>query len=233
MNTLPQSFRDRANRVLNLDDFGTVASIPVPVCQSLARPPVKRQYVLRMMVRAKDMVLRIPDELQWLAPTIQALVDHQRYEQLSNPYIYVTVRHGVVTSVTDDEWHVDGFSMRFPHVPEQNYICSHSNPTEFLLNRWQIPETFDPHKHNLHWFFQDRAEHEGVLLRGDPYVVYVVDPYCVHRRPSIEVGTVRTMWRVSFVPIEIEDDMCTPNPLMPEKIYGRTDIRKRLERWVE
>jgi hypothetical protein len=41
----------------------------------------------------------------------------------------------------------------------------------------------------------------------------------------------RTFWRVSFVPIEIEDDTCTQNPLLPRKVHGRSDIRNVLVRY--
>ena len=57
------------------------------------------------------------------------------------------MRSGLVTSITDDEWHVDGFSMRVPQVPEQNYIWSDVYPTEQLWQRFKIPQTFDPKRH--------------------------------------------------------------------------------------
>lgn len=158
--------------------------------------------------------------------TILDLDEHQKRHALHNAFVYVTVRHGMVTSETDDLWHVDGFSMRVPHVPEQNYICASAFPTEYLIKRWSIPKDFDPMRHNLHRYFQQRAE--GPVGIGAPNVIYAIDPYCVHRRPQVPAGTRRTFWRVSFVPIEIEDDTCTPNPLLQTRKYGREDVRKRL-----
>jgi hypothetical protein len=184
-----------------------------------------------MMVRSDMLPLAIPDELDWLRFTIYRLNNYQKAHNLHNPFVYVTVRHGIVTSETDDLWHVDGFSMRTPHTPEQNYICVNGeDPTEYLINKWNLPATFDPFVHNIHHYFRD-FPHGAKRVQGQSGIVYAIDPYCVHRRPSVTVGKMRTFWRISFVPIEIEDDTCTPNPLFPPNVYGRTDIRKQLVAW--
>ena len=229
MNVLPSQFVARANRLLNLADFAS-ASQPVLIDVPVGTPPEDRQYILRMMVRSDKQSLSIPNELVWMKPTIDALIRLQEAHGLNNPFIYVTVRHGIVTSTKDDEWHVDGFSMRTPHVPEQNYIYTSSHPTEWLIASWNIPTTFDPFRHNIHTFFQENDE-DGVAVVGRPGNVFAIDPYCVHRRPTIATGTQRTMWRVSFIPIEIEDDECTQNPLFPVKTYNRQDVRKNLVAW--
>lgn len=203
----------------------------MPVFKSSVRPPVNRQYILRMMVRSDTLPLSIPAELDWLRFTIYRLNAYQKAHGLHNPFIYVTVRHGIVTSTTDHAWHVDGFSMRKPHVPEQNYICVQgADPTEYLLKQWHLPATFNPLVHNIHHYFRDFGD-DGLVLPGYSGLVYAIDPYCVHRRPATTVGQVRTFWRISFVPIEIEDDTCTPNPLFPPKVYGNADIRKQLVAW--
>lgn len=230
--SLPAPFLDRAKRNLNLADFASYSE-PYGVCRSTARPPVERQYILRMMVRSPDLPLSIPPELEWLASTIRYLDVYQRRHGLTNPFIYVTVRHGQVTSTTDDLWHVDGFSMRKPHLPEQNYVCTRGAAgTWFLLKSWDIPETFDPLQHNIHMFFQDHpASRTAPIVQAVEDTIYAFDPYCVHKRPPLHNEETRTFWRVSFVPIEIEDDTCTPNPLFPAKKYGTTDFRTTLTRW--
>lgn len=226
MGNLSPSYLRRANRLLSLKGFSRCVPA-IPIFQSDVKPDVDRQYVLRMMLRSDTLPLSIPPELNWIKDTIHKLIAYQESYGLNNPFIYFTVRHGIVDSVTDDHWHVDGFSLRFPHVPEQNYIFTDVCPTEILLNAWNISDDFDAMKHNLHTFFQERAE-DGLVVRNEPGWVYAIDPYTVHRRPSVTQGTMRTFWRLSFVPIEIEDDTCTRNPLFPEKHYGREDIRKRL-----
>jgi hypothetical protein len=193
--------------------------------------PKEPQYILRMMVYSPetDGELVIPPELEWMREELKTIrILRNYFLRNEQPYIYVTVRHGEVTSVTDDEWHVDGFSMRVPHVPEQNYIWTNNKYTTQLLNqKFKLPDDFDPMKHNIHTFFQSRAKESNIVECRYKYL-YLIDPYVVHRRPKIPDGTKRTFIRISFVPIEIEDDTCTPNPLLPRKVYGRQDIRKKL-----
>lgn len=229
MTNLPTEFVRRAKRLVSLHEFLS-ASSPIPIEVPICKPVLDRQYILRMMVRSDKFVLTIPDELKWMAPAIDSLISLQESNGLTNRFIYVTVRHGIVTSTTDDVWHADGFSMRTPHVPEQNYIYTDNHPTEWLPHAWNIPALFDPFKHNIHTYFQ---EHESLAasVTGEPGVVHLIDPYCVHRRPAIADGTMRTMWRVSFIPIEIEDDTCQRNPLFPVIVYGREDMRKKLVAW--
>lgn len=252
MNRLPQSYLNRANRLLDMQGFKE-GSEAIPIEVAYVRPPPAlgeaqshpsaQQYILRMMLRSDKLPLAIPEELQWLEPTILRLDAFQKSHGLLNPFVYATVRHGIVRSETDDAWHVDGFSMRVPHVPEQNYIYSSCFPTETLIANWDIPAGFDPLKHNIHTFFQD-YEQGGIgpfvspattqrpaLKTLEPNVIYAIDPYCVHRRPAFAAPVFRTFWRISFIPIEIEDDTCTQNPLSPPKVYGREDVRTMLTAW--
>jgi hypothetical protein len=236
------NFRLRAQRPLNLSDFDSasrpiacpqwVQSYAVQSCSMFPPKSVQTLRVLRMMVKRPNEDLLVPPELEWLKPTIDTLWTHQVVQGLPSmqAFVYVTVRHGLVDTTTDDEWHVDGFSMRTPHTPEQNYIWCSDYPTEFLINNWNLPGTFDPLRHNIHRFFQ--MYQEGAQLVGsEPNTIYLIDPYCVHRRSPGSNGKVRTFVRVSFVPIEIEDDTCARNPLVPEKFYGRQDVRKTLTDW--
>jgi hypothetical protein len=196
--------------------------------------PVDEQMILRMLIKHPETGFRIPDELLWLDETIHWLTGIQRQQQVENNFIYVTVRHGVVSSVDDDVWHVDGFSMRVPHVPEQNYIWTDSNPTEILNQEISLPDDFDPMKQNVHQYFQDVAREENTFtLRAGR--IYGIDPYVIHRRPKLPAGTRRTFFRISFVPVEIEDDTNTPNPLLETRSYGRigTEIRKSLSRYMK
>jgi len=192
------------------------------------------QYILRMMLRSPetDGQLVIPSCLDWLRDTILAVNSIQNGVFRKHPYAYVTVRCGKIRSITDDEWHVDGFSMRIPHVPEQNYIWSNCYPTEILNQQFVIPEDFDPMKHNIHHFFQDRANPANIATLKEKHIAFI-DPYVVHRRPgNIPLDVHRCFFRISFVPIEIRDDSCTPNPLLPNRHYGTQDLRKTLIRYA-
>lgn len=223
----------RANELLNLPRFSnadqTVDGIPLSrYCLDIP----DSQYVLRMLIQSPTSDgLQIPPELQWLDDAIKIAADNQRRLYKNHPYVYVTVRSGVVQSTTDDEWHVDGFSLRVPHEPEQNYVWADCWPTEHLNQQFAIPVDFDPLRHNLHYYFQDHADETKVEELACEYL-HLIDPYIVHRRPRFLDGVRRTFFRISFVPIEIEDDGNTPNPLLPTRTYNRTDIRRTLTRYT-
>jgi hypothetical protein len=188
----------------------------------------KEQHILRMMVKTPDIdVCKLPDELMWIKPALDAVANVQHISFGMHPFVYITVRSGVVKTTADGLWHVDGFSMRTPHKPEQNYIWTNSHPTEVLDQQFSIPADFDPLKHNLHTYFQDNADNSKIRLLDSGFL-HIIDPYVVHRRPAVPVGTQRSFVRISFVPIEIEDDTCMHNPLLPQKFYNRIDIRKSL-----
>lgn len=190
------------------------------------------QYILRMMIRGpKTEGYVVPNELKWIEPMVIRADAEQRKLGVNHPYVYVTVRCGPMKSVSDDVWHVDGFSMRVPHVTEQNYIWSDHTPTEILKQNFAFPSDFHPMVYNIHQFFQDRALDRNVE-QLEAWRMYQLDVYNVHRRPRIEAGTPRRFFRISFVPIEIESDDCQPNPLLPARVYNRDDVRKRLIRYV-
>jgi len=190
------------------------------------------QYILRMMVKKPYGKLLIPEELDWLTGAIlHCNYNQKQFNLFENSFIYITVRNGIVKSINDDEWHVDGFSMRVPHLPEQNYIWSDIYPTEYAAQSFNIPASFDPLKHNLHWLLQEQVQQKSIQL-FDKNQLTLIDPYIVHRRPIVPVGTKRNFFRVSYIPIEIEDDTCMQNLLMEKKVYNKEDIRKSLIKWT-
>lgn len=220
-------FVDKANRLLNLDDFSFI-NPPIKIASKDFVIPFDRQYVLRMMVRSPETNgFQIPTELNWLKETILEFDLIQKENNLLNKFVYITIRHGIVNSEEDDIWHVDGFSMKVPHVPEQNYIWTNSDPTEYADQMFPIPNDFDPFKHHLHYYLNDNVEDANIKKLKEK-TVYLIDPYIVHRRPKETFNKMRTFWRISFIPIEIEDDSCTQNPLLPIKKYNNTDLRKVL-----
>lgn len=220
----------RANRLLSTKMYGKVSGDLLEMPHNL-NVPTEEQYVLRMLVKSPETDgFMIPEELGWLESLIKRLDDVQNDIFRIQPYVYVTVRNGLVQSVTDDEWHVDGFSMRVNHCPEQNYIWSDCYPTEYLDQKFVIPEDFNPFRHNIQHFFHDNADKDCIRTMKPKHLA-IIDPYVVHRRPVVPEGTERCFVRISFVPIEIEDDTCSHNPLLPKKTYGRDDIRKALIRY--
>lgn len=223
----------RSHRLLHSMNFEHVSGEIIQEPHEVDFP--EDQYILRMMIKSPETngEVLIPPELEWLRATIDGTREIQDtlFPRTQQKYIYVTVRSGLVRSVTDDEWHVDGYSSRIPLFPEQNYIWSNCYPTEVLDQQFKIPGDFNSLRYNIHQFFQDRADENLVRPLKEKHIA-IIDPYIVHRRPrNIPVGTMRCFFRISYVPIEIKDDNCTQNPLMPVVKYNQQDFRKSLIRY--
>lgn len=171
----------------------------------------------------------IPKELEWVRPLIELCDSNQKLIGIRQPFVYITIRSGLVESVTDDLWHVDGFSQNITHLPEQNYIWSNNYPTEYVTKLFDFPIDFNGLKHNIHLFFQDNIDDKDILLMNKN-TIYCLDPYVIHRRSPISNNKNRCFIRLSYTPIEIEDINNTINPLLftNYKRDGVKDIRNKL-----
>jgi hypothetical protein len=219
------SISKRAFCALTLE---SVRNPSLPVCVGIVplQPPETRQYILRMMIARDGECALLPPHLYWTKPMLHAAEAMQAGMGLRQPFCYITVRHGIVTSQTDDEWHVDGFSTRITHLPEQNYIWCSDRGTEFADQTFSIPNDFDPLVHNLNSMVGPQVRRSCVTALA-ANTVWLLDPSIVHRRPGDTTGTQRTFVRISFVPIEILDDSHTPNPLLPCREYRRNGVASR------
>lgn len=223
---------ERGKKLLNMEQYNQSNEAVCLGRFSIGQPKKDRQYILRMMIQSPETKgLILPSELLWLEDTIDTCLRNQIKHDLPQKYIYVTVRHGIVTSVTDDEWHVDGFSMRKRHTPQQSYVWSDCFPTQYIKDSFPFPSSFDPLKHNIHHYFQDICK-DKKIEQMLPRNIYCFDPYIVHRRPPESSGKQRTFVRISFLSLEIESDTCMQNPELPQKIYNTIDFRHRLSRFI-
>lgn len=224
----------RFNQIVNLERFSRDNKpLYVGDCRFII-PPHEDQKILRMLVSAPYALEKycLPKELEWLRTSITLAETFQRDKiGVRHPFVYVTVRHGLVDTYTDNEWHVDGFSTKYNHLPEANYIVVlNGEPTEWLKQRFYFPDDFDPLEHNVHKFFQLRAMVCNIRSLKQRHM-YMIDPYIVHRRPPSAVGF-RTFVRISFTPIEIPDINNTKNPLIETPHYitdGVRDFRDKLK----
>ncbi len=220
---------------LNLRYYGYVNPKPEYISKVYLSLPKEEQHILRMLISIDcGQTIFLPEEFDCYRRIICDAYKHQSLIGSSNPFVYLTIRHGIVKSVTDDLWHVDGFSLRIPHRPEQNYVwCDHS-PTEFWDENISIPQDFDGKKHNLNYFFQDSIGNSTEHIKTiEPQSIYCFDPYVIHRRPKLE-KVQRTFIRVSFTPIPIIDKNNTENPIFGfnfkterDGIVGFRDLLKR------
>lgn len=227
------SIIERAKRIVSVSEFENNVE-PTELSKIVLTCPYDTQYILRMCICSDGENFIIPSELNWLKPILIESITHQanaiNHDKL---FCYVTVRHGVVTSVTDDEWHVDGFSTKVPHVPEQNYIWTNRIPTEYTNVSVKFPEDFNPLVHNVNKYLQNFVNEDNIKQCKES-VVYCLDPYILHRRPVLSTKKPRTFVRISFVPILINDVNNTPNPnLVQENTADGVQYRNELKDYHE
>lgn len=216
---------ERARRILNLDDFASSGS-PNEIKSVNIECPLDEQYILRMLIRVDGKDFCVPEEISWIQPVLDEVVDYQRNVfKIEHSFCYVTIRHGLVKSETDDVWHVDGFSTRISHIPEQNYIWSNIKPTEWADLSVKFPDGFDPNIHNVNSYLSQFVN-DSLIKVCDPQKIYVMDPYILHRRPIGTSGIKRTFLRISFVPIEINDIHNTQNPMF-FRTYTQDGVLRR------
>lgn len=231
---MESTIKSRGHKALNLEDFN--AEIKPELIGGLdLKLPSERQYVLRILIKRPFEDMQVPEEMKWCQPFIDMAVKAQEDRGIRQPFMYLTIRHGKVSTKTDDVWHVDGFSQTITHLPEQNYVwCSHT-PTEYVVKPIRFSPLFDSARHNIHDYFSHVITDSDEVKTLESKSVYAMDPYIIHRRPKIENDDVRTFLRVSFTPIEINDVNNTFNPNMPTnyKRDGRSDFRDKLVSYHE
>jgi hypothetical protein len=217
----------RFTKILNLAQYRKVNK-PLKVGKVEATPPNLEQRVLRILVSSPySRGLKVPAEYSWTLPII---AQAQKYQMekigIRHPYVYLTIRSGIVSTRTDLDWHVDGFSVKYNHLPEANYIVMYGpEPTEYVEQCFDFPFDFNPLRHNIQTFFQHRVDPASIRTIK-PGTLYFLDPYVVHRRPPSASGKQRTFVRISFTPIEIPDCNNTTNPLIPTSHYSIDGVKE-------
>ena len=227
------SIKDRSRSAVNLAQYNNLNNYD-KLSKLKLEPPVDEQFILRMLIKRPFGEFKLPNELKWVHQMLMHACAHQQYElNIHQPFCYITIRHGIVNTTTDDEWHVDGFSMNITHLPEQNYIWCNNNPTQVAIKPFNIPYDFNHREHNLQLFLQDNIDNNSDVSSLDTETIYCLDPYIAHRRPVITESIHRTFIRISFTPIEIEDVNNTLNPLLETNYIrdGVKEFRNKLERY--
>jgi hypothetical protein len=228
------SIKERGLRAINLQDFNS-ENIPEIAGYAKLKTPKERQYILRCLLKKPFGAYYLPIELEWLQPILlQAIHYQENVLGIRHGFCYVTVRSGEVDSTDDDVWHVDGFSTSITHLPEQNYIWTDVEPTEYYEQAIDFPKDFDPLIHNVHSYINDYTKPLKIKTLIEE-TLYCMDPYVIHRRPPLTKGIQRTFVRISFTPIEIDDVNNTQNPLLKREYTrdGVKDVRNKLKNYVK
>ena len=224
--------KTRALKALNLNQYNNLNK-PEKIGKFQVNCPLERQYILRMLIKKPFEELQVPVDLLWCADLIIAAFKNQEKMGVRQPFCYITIRHGLVSSTLDDEWHVDGFSKTVTHLPEQNYCWSNVHPTDYVVKKIKFPKDFDTQKHNVHLFIQDNLNENDEVKKMEPKTLYCFDPYVIHRRPTGISNLNRTFVRITFIQSEINDVNNTINPLIKTNYNrdGKVEFRDKLLRY--
>jgi len=150
---------------------------------------------------------RIPGVYAQLLPAIRRIA---AFEAAVNPqyldyWCYMTLRRGPVepgTAHHEAPCHVDGFQgarwrpkLRINHT----YTLTDSLPTTYHLQPFDFAG-LDEAKHDFFWEmnFQVAQAKSAFAWTGEPYVIELMDAYCVHRGTESETAAYRTWLRLSF-----------------------------------
>lgn len=216
---------------INLDCFENVSVQECIGYQELNNES-ERQYLLSLLIKPANQCwmeglisCNRDSSLAWLVDGLILVVgDYQNnYNDFEEKWMYLTVRHGIVDTVTDDHWHVDGFSTRKPSKPDINYVWCNNYPTEFLQETVKFPHDFDTLKYNVNHYIQDHVRGDNVV-EASVKTWFKFDSYSIHRRPLSSSGKLRTFVRVSFLDNEIKGSKS-------EQDFNVVDFRDSLSRY--
>lgn len=199
---------------------------PIDLGETHIQFPREEFYILRMPIRYKY-VWSLPVELAFLGDVLHKATSFQQsaFGTFLYPYVYLTIRHGDQKEFGTNVWHNDGFqgNVKARHIGEISYIWTSDGGTEWAEDPVNVPDTFDPAKHN---FFSvlEKIDFQQVK-RSKPKSLTCFDSYTIHRK-NTNPGK-RTMLRITFSNIEIKDSNYTPNPAF-KLSYSKPEPRDTL-----
>lgn len=196
-------------------------TLPTPAFPSTLAFPSEDLYLLSLLVRRPGRPLNLPDSLGFLKDD---LIKICRMED-TNRFVYVTIRHGKVTTKSDRQWHCDGYSARKPTRPDTMYVWSDTFPTEAVRMPVEFPEDFYGTVHDVNLFLADSVDRsKPEITTCSAKVWHRFDTYCCHRRPPAADGAYRSFVRIAFVDHEIVGSKSEQN-------WDVEDFRSRLVRY--
>jgi hypothetical protein len=189
---------------------------------SKAGPPGINVNNMVVKLLASDTVY-VPAELEQARSTIQQIID---YEYAINPmandyYAYITIRQGWVKAQETQSHptiHVDGLQgAKYTKklLPGQSYFVTDAIPTRFFYHPFDF-SGYDVDEYDYRTLMALQAQIEQSYLLN-PYGIYLIDPYMVHRPTVPNKDTFRTFLRVQFTQKEFAKTEDMDNPMLSYK----------------
>ena len=194
--------------------------------------------VLRMPIKYPDTDYKIPKELEPYHVLIQRVAEYEKgFNHLDHgQFVHITIDRSHVKANTSHRYpgfHGDGVQgtkfSQDQYLPiEHSYIVTSEPPTEFCIQPFFLNHLNDARNNIFHEF--EMQARESNIYGTIPWHLYLIDPYMVHRTPTITKDTDRLFVRITYAYSELMNPHNTKSPLFPEhQDYDkRHDIRKFL-----
>ncbi len=194
--------------------------------------------VLRMPIKYPMTQYKIPIELAAYWDLIKRVAEYEsgfniRHEEM---FVHITIDRSHVKANTSHRYpgfHGDGVQgtkfSQDQYLPiEHSYIMTSEPPTEFCIQPFFLNHLNDA-RNNIFHEFEVQAR-ESNIYGTIPWHLYLIDPYMVHRTPTITKDTDRLFVRITYTYSELMNPHNTKSPLFPEhqNYDKRHDIRKFL-----
>lgn len=137
---------------------------------------------------------------------------------VKNRYCFITIDQGIVDpdqTLRYPGWHIDG--MQGDEVPTKKaadlqFIWSDSLPTTFTYQKIDT-EGLDPSVHNVFNWIGKQVDPQKTI-QTEPFHVYAMNTYHVHRATEAKEKTYRRFVRVAYTFIPVTSKRMTVNPDM-------------------
>jgi hypothetical protein len=206
---------DRALQNINLKYFNQSNS-PEYITNLDINIPNDPFYIRNMLIfdRSQSADLQLPDNLIWVLKFVKECLAYESIIRSPRKLGYLTIRSGPVITRTDDQWHTDGFSTRVICLPQLSYFWSNKYPTQYVEYPFELPEDFDPLKHNLFKYIEKTLSTNQEVKKVSSHSINLFDPYVIHRRQPNISNEIRAFVRYTSSEIYIPDINLTQNHLL-------------------
>ena len=175
---------------------------------TFGRPlPTWAQHVLDMPIKFPGTDVRLPRELESIAPALRHIVqiDQQLVPDWHRYYAYLSVHQAEIKAgerMRENPYHVDGFQgprWTKKHPVNRSYLLSDAVPTAFYPMSFPI-DHLDLERDDVYAEFAHRIESapDAPVWRARDFELTLMDAYCVHRSDVATQPVFRTWIRVSW-----------------------------------
>ena len=173
----------------------------------------KKEYlrILDMPIKFPRTDYRLPDEVVPFLDIIKKVAFHEQEinQNINDYYCYITIDKKILKkgqTTRKAGIHVDGFQgarIKEPLPIDHSYILADSHPTIFYEQPFFVGENWDMSCHNYFEGFEKQKNKALAKTYGNNTVL-LIDGYCLHEAPLVDVPVFRTFLRMSYTVREFD-----------------------------